>query len=155
MKHLLILAIGCASVTTLITATPARSQTSKSSCPPPYVWVDVKQLRLFKIDPRIIVDGKVKVANSPCVDYEQFIKDTSNMPPVTADEYDIVTCDFKTQHCTTTPADPKFLPPGTLPRRIPLNVDPLNPRSINPQSKRHSPSTPIKSLTSRATRRVN
>ena len=152
MKHLLILAISCTSLASLIAAAPARSQTSKSSCPPPYYWVDVNKLSPLARKSLRPVNGKVKMLNPPCVEYEQLmknIKDIRNMPPASADEYDIITCEFKTQRCTRKPY-PLPLPPGTLPRRIPLNADPLNP-----QSKRYSPSTPTKSLTSRATRRVN
>ena len=131
MKHLLMVAIGCASVTTLITATPARSQPTKSSCPPPYVWIDVNKLPIA-IRPKYTPNGKVKLLSSPCSEGPP--PRSLKRKPIYLDEYDGLRCDPKTGRCRRIPADPSYIPPGVLPRRS------------NPPEIRVAPSTQSKRL---------
>lgn len=110
MKHLLMIAIGCTSLASLIAAAPpARSQPTKSSCPPPYYWVDVKDRPPFMIDPRIVVNGKVKVLNPPCVDSEQVKKELAKPVFYRYGEFDTYYCGGKPKTCKHIRVDPKLI----------------------------------------------
>ena len=109
MKHLLILAMGCAGVATLIIAAPARSQASKSSCPPPYYWVDVDKVSPFLRKNLRPVNGKVKMFNPPCVDSEQVKKELAKPVFYRYGEFDTYYCGGKPKTCKHIRVDPKLI----------------------------------------------
>ena len=124
MKHLLMIAIGCTSLASLIAAAPpARSQSTKFTCPPPFIWVDAKDFP-YKPDPRLVQNGKVRVYQGHACNDEPPKKIKSNPPHL--DDFDGISCSLKTKKCVVIPADPAMFP-GVLPRRA-------NPRKFIPAS---------------------